>query len=204
MRILVGTYRGRVHVPDALRSIDQYVKGVDDLVFIEDSGDPDNAAWMSQYGKVIEVGRKGYSEAMKAACKAAEGQEAMWFEEDFTVIEPVDLQDLSEALYHRPYLAQIALLRGPHFPIEHQHGGVIEALIAKRHQFVDVLGVIEHTATFTANPSVWRADVLSTGWPSGRLSEDQKRDLLLKQGYRFGYLPGIKVQHSGERKGFGY
>jgi hypothetical protein len=141
---------------------------------------------------------------MKAACQAAEGREAFWFEEDFTVTEPVDLPAISEILYHRPYLAQIALLRGPHFPVEHRYGGVIEALVAQGHEFVDVRGVVEHTATFTGNPSVWRAEVFAAGWPNGRWSEDQERELLVRQGYRFGYLPGIKVCHGGERKGFGY
>ncbi|CAM5737576.1 hypothetical protein MAUB1S_02905 [Mycolicibacterium aubagnense] len=204
MRVVVGTYRGRTYLPDTLRSLDRHVTGVDDLIFIDDSGEPDHAAWLSQYGKVIEVGRRGYGEAMKAACRAAEGREAFWLEEDFTFTEPVSLPAMSEILYHRPYLAQVALLRGPHFPVEHRYGGVIEALVAQGHQFVDVLGVLEHTATFTGNPSVWRAEVLAAGWPDGQWSEERKRDVLVRQGYRFGYLPGIKVCHSGERTGFGY
>jgi hypothetical protein len=101
-------------------------------------------------------------------------------------------------------LAQIALLRGPHFPIEHEHGGVIEALKHQGHTFHNVAGIIEHTATFTANPSLWRADVFATGWPHGRLSEELKRDELLHRNYRFGYLPGIRVAHHGQREGHGY
>lgn len=204
MRVIVGTYRRRAHVPDALASLDAMVTGVTDLVFIDDSGDPDTAAWLASYGKVIEVGGRGYNAAMKAACAAAEGREAFWFEEDFTVTVPTNLTQISEMLYHRPYLAQIALLRGPHFPIEHTHGGVIEALKAKGHSFTEVNGVIEQTATFTGNPSVWRGEVCALGWPTGRWSEELKRDQLLKLGYRFGYLPGIRVTHSGQRSGHDY
>lgn len=204
MRAIIGTYRKKLHVPDALRSLDTHVTGITDIVFIDDSGDPDNSAWLAQYGKVIETGAGGYGQAMKAACAAAENQQSLFWEEDFTALQAINLTHLSDILYHRPYLAEIALLRGPHFPIEHQHGGLIEALQYKGHTFTDVLGVIEHTACFTCNPSVWRAEVFAAGWPTGHLSEEIKGRQLVGQGYRFGYLPGIKVEHHGERSGFGY
>jgi hypothetical protein len=204
MRALIGTYRNRVHVPDALRSLDQFVTGITDLVFIDDSGNADTSTWLAQYGKVVEVGGRGYNAAMKAACDAAEGQPCLWWEEDFTALVPVDLTHIAELLFHRPYLAQIALLRGPHFPVEHEHGGVIEALVAKGHTFTEVNGVIEQTATFTGNPSVWRGEVFRAGWPVGKWSEERKRDLLLRESYRFGYLPGIRVGHDGVRSGHSY
>jgi hypothetical protein len=204
MRCLVGTYRDTSHVPDALRSLDTHVKGITDLVFINDSPDPETSTWLSQYGKVVDVGGRGYGAAMKTACAAAEGQQCLWWEEDFTALQPINLSELSDILYHRPYLAQIALLRGPHFPIEHDHGGLLEALIFKGHTITEVNGVLEQTATFTANPGVWRGEVFNLGWPVGRLSEELKRDQLLNLGYRFGYLPGIRVEHHGERTGFDY
>lgn len=173
-------------------------------MFIDDSGDAENAAWLSSYGKVVEVGGRGYNAAMRAACEAAEGQMCMWLEEDFEFLSPVELDEIATMLFHRPYLAQIALLRGPHFPVEHQRGGLIEALEFKGHRFTRIGGLIEHTATFTGNPSVWRGDVFDTGWPKGKWSEDRKRDQLLTMGYRFAYLPGIRVQHTGERSGFDY
>lgn len=204
MKIIIGTYRKRAYIDRALDSIDQYVSGGTELVFIDDSGDAENAAYLSQYGKVIETGAKGYGVAMTAACVAAEGETAMWWEEDFEALTDINLDEMAEILYHRPYLAQVALLRGPHFPIEHEYGGLIEALQAKGHKFTDVHGVIEQTATFTANPSVWRGPVWAASWPRVRWSEDRKRDQLLQQGYRFGYLPGIRVAHDGERTGHGY
>jgi glycosyltransferase involved in cell wall biosynthesis len=204
MRCLLGTYRNKTHIPDALRSLDQYVTGITDIVFINDSPNPETSTWLSGYGKVVDVDGHGYGAAMKAACVAAEGQQCLWWEEDFTATQKIVLDDLSAILYHRPYLAQIALLRGPHFPIEHEHGGLLEALIYKGHTITEVNGVLEQTATFTANPSVWRGEVFGLGWPAGRLSEELKRDQLLNLGYRFGYLPGIRVEHHGERTGFDY
>jgi len=156
LRVLVGTYRGRKHIDDALKHIDQHLTGMTDLVFINDSPNPDDSTYLAQYGKVVDVGGKGYTVAMQAACTAAQGEPIFWFEEDFGLLCDVNLNDINEMLYHRPYLAQIALLRGPHFPIEHHFGGLIEALQAKGQKFTEVAGLIEHTAVFTANPSVWR------------------------------------------------
>lgn len=204
VRVIVGTYRKQRHIRSCLRSLRQYVVGISDLVFVDDSGDERNAAWLSSYGRVVTTGASGYNVAMNAACEAAEGEMAFWVEEDFTFLSPVSLDEIATQLWHRPHLAQIALLRGPWFPIEHTHGGLIEALQHKGHTFTEVSGLIEHCATFTGNPSVWRGDVWASGWPKGRWSEDRKRDELITAGYRFAYLPGIRVQHNGERSGFGY
>jgi glycosyltransferase involved in cell wall biosynthesis len=204
VRLIVGTYRRRDHIDDCLESVHQHLHGVTDIVFVDDSGNPDHERWLTQHGKVISVGRRGYTAAMQHVCAAAQGQPAMFLEEDFTFLADVDLDELAQILHDRPYLAQVALLRGPHFDIEHEHGGLIEALQHKGHTFADVHGIIEQRATFTCNPAVWRGAVFAAGWPSVRWSEDRKRDLLLRQGYRFGYLPGIRVAHAGQRCGFGY
>lgn len=204
MKLIVGTYRKNAYIERCLTSVDQHLKDVTSIVFVDDSGDPDNSAWLRQYGDVVEVGGKGYGPAMKLVCEAAEGQESMFLEEDFTFIKPVRLNDLSAILFDRPYLAQIALLRGPHFPIEHEHGGLLEALRAKNHNINLVHGVHEQTATFTCNPAVWRGSVFEAGWPQVKWSEDRKRDLLLRQGWRFGFVDGIAVAHDGERTGHGY
>jgi hypothetical protein len=202
--LLIGTYRKTKHIGDCLRSVDEHLTGISDITFIDDSGDPAHSAWLRQYGAVVETGGQGYTAAMKQLCKAANDRESFVLEEDFTFLTDVNTEELSEILFYRPHLAQIALLRGPHFPIEHQYGGLIEALQAKGHVFRQAGQIIEQTATFTANPSLWRADVFTTGWPTARWSEEVKRDQLIVRGYRFGYLPGIRVAHHGEREGTGY
>ena len=202
--VIVGTYRRRAHIEDCLRSIDKHLKGIGDLAFVDDSGDAEHVEWLTQYGKVVALDGQGYREAMTAACEVAAGRECFWIEEDFTLLSDIDLDGLSEILYHRPYLAQVVLLRGPHFPPEHQHGGVIAALEARGHKFTCVNGIIEHTACFSANPSLWRGEVWSAGWPYGRWSEEIKGRQLISQGYRFGYLPGVCTEHHGQRVGHGY
>jgi hypothetical protein len=205
-RVLIGSYRKRQHIEDCLKSMDAHLKGISDVVFIDDSGDTEHRGWLAQYGKVIEVGpvNMGYTKAMRVLSEAAEGEQAFILEEDFTFLEDIHLDQLSEILWYRYYLAQIALLRGSHFPVEHIHGGLIAALEHQGHRFIEVDGIIEQTATFTMNPSLVRGEVWAAGWPVGRWSEERKRDQLLGLGYRFGYLPGVRVEHHGTREGMGY
>jgi hypothetical protein len=204
-RVIIGTYRGRTHIPTCIASMERHLKGVSDVVLVNDSPNPADGAWLAQYGKVIEIGGRGYTVAMSAVCRAAEGKEAFILEEDFEFLTDVHIDQMHEILYHRPYLAQVVLLRGPHFANEHTHGGLIEALEAKGHRFFDVNGVIEHTACFSMNPSLVRGEVWAAGWPQhGRFTEELKGNDLRQQGYRFGYLPGVRVAHHGERVGTGY
>lgn len=204
MLLIIGTYRGRTHLPAALASIDEHLHGVTRTVIVDDSGDPAQHEWMREHGEVVDVGRRGYNAAMQAVCRTAGDDAFMFFEEDFTLSVDVDLIELDGILRDRPYLAQIALLRGPHFTIEHQHGGLLEALRARGESITDVAGILEQTATFTCNPSFWAAGIAARGWPAGQWSEDRKRDQLLAEGYRFGFLPGIRVAHHGVRSGFDY
>lgn len=209
MRLIIGTYRKRLHVEKALASIDKYVKGVTDLCFVDDSGDAEHRLWLGQYGHVIPVAEgvnAGYTRAMGVVAQTFQGQTGCFWEEDFTAIKPIDLDHMSELLYHRPNLAQIILLRGAHFPVEHEHGGVVEALEAKGHTITRAPdGLIYQRATFSCNPAVTRGEVWAAGWPtSGRWTEDIKRDELLRAGYSFAWLAGQTVEHSGERSGHSY
>ena len=207
MRLLlvIGTYRGRRYVDTALESIRHLVFGYDRIVFVDDSGDDETASYLSRYGDVISTGRTGYNAAMKAVCARARGEGPFCFwEEDFTATEVIDLAAIAKTLAERPYLAQIALLRQPWFPVERESGGLIEALQARGETVALVDGVLEQTATFTCNPSVWAAGVAERGWPDGDWSEDAKRDQLLAEGYSFGFVPGQRVNHFGRRTGFGY
>lgn len=204
MLLVIGTYRKRQYIDRALSSLQAHLTGVSRTVFVDDSGDADHSRWLARFGDVVPVGRRGYNAAMSTVCEIAGDQPIMFWEEDFTLLEPVDLDDMLQVLTARPHLAQLALLRGPWFPVEHEHGGLLEALEAKGHRIDLVDGVYEQTATFTCNPAVWAPGVAAKGWPAGKWSEDRKRDQLLADGYRFGFLPGVKVSHFGVRSGFDY
>lgn len=216
MKVIIGTYRGPEYVKRSMKSLAEKVGGWTDLVIVDDSGNRD---WVREYRdmrvryssgrirapKVIATNGEGYNAAMRAVCAEAGDEEFFFWEEDFVMTTPIELRMMSLILEENPDLAQIALLRGPHFPIEHEQGGVIEALVAKGHRMEErPPGIIVQSATFTGNPSVWRAGIAKGGWPAGRWSEDRMRDRLLKEGYKFGYLRGISVEHDGVRSGHSY
>lgn len=207
MLLVFAGYRKDTYIHDAIASL-RGSAGVTRMVFVDDSGDPDfRASWRYDDIELIPVadGNAGYQTAMQTikAVTAGEARFALW-EEDFQACEPIDFNRMQEILDARPYLAQLALLRGPHFPVEHEHGGVIEARQAAGAEFETVDGVIEHTDHFTCNPSVWNTQAVREPWPTGKWSEDAFGRNLTKQGHKFGYMPGIRTEHVGVRSGHSY
>ncbi|MCZ9634720.1 glycosyltransferase [Rhodococcus sp. BH5] len=207
MKVIVGTYRKQQYIHNCITSLKQHVTGTTELVFIDDSGDTQHHQWLKQTynSKVIDTGRQGYGAAMQAACaEGATEDYALWLEEDFTFTKHVDLDEYAQHLDDHPYLAQVVFLRQPWFQNEVAAGGLIEALEVNGHEFTLVDGLLEQSATFSGNPSVWRRDVFVDGWPVGDWSEDAKRDRLLGRGFRFAFTPDVVVHHWGVRSGFGY
>jgi GT2 family glycosyltransferase len=204
MRVLVGTYRKRKHVEAALRSLEENVSGVTDLVFIDDSGSKRNSRWLANYGKVVEVGKKGYAAAMQATCESAEGQDCFLLEEDWTFLVKVSLPELQEKLHKWWWLAQICLLRAPISPEEIECGGIVEMFRRCGDNVMETEGLIVHTSFFSCNPSVCRGEVFEMGWPQLADSEVVKTRELVAKGYKFAYLPGIAIEHHGKHSGFGY
>ena len=204
MRVLVGTYRKRKHVEAALRSLEQNVSGVTDLVFIDDSGSKRNARWLANYGRVVEVGKKGFTAAYQAVCEAAEGQDCLILEEDFTFLVKVNLPELQEKLHKWSWLAQISLLRVPIFQEEIECGGIVEMFRRRGDNVVETEGLIVHRSNFSCNPSLWRGEVCEMGWPQVADSEVVHTRELVAKGYKFACLPGIGIEHHGKHSGFGY
>lgn len=218
MKVILGTYRGPFLVTRALASLQAHLTGWDSLTIIDDSG---NSEWVDFYErilvefpggksfrpKVVAFPQKGYNVAMREVCRQARDERFMFWEEDFVLKVPVDLRELEVILDERPGLAQVALLRGPHFPIEHQFGGLLEGLQARRpHAEIvhEADGLIVQKEIFTCNPAVWQEGIAARGWPLGKWSEDAFTRELQSAGYAFAYLPGVRVTHDGERSGFGY
>jgi len=229
--LYVGTYRKRKHIETCLRSIDANVKGYDEIIFLDDSGDRLHTKWLLQYGQVVALPKVGHSVAMRALCAHANGRQLAWIEEDFEITGSMDLTEMSEHLYHRPYLAQIALLRQPLWADEKRLGGVLEAVAANGWAVRYVLGLWESRGWFTCNPSLWRGHVTELGWPNpkrvaGRdyssewIKSKELRELFMGEklpsdwmapisekeprGYSFGFLDGIRCHHWGHREGHGY
>lgn len=225
MKVILGTYRGPEFVNRTIDSLNEHARGWTALTIVDDSG---NESWLSDYiamsaeaaeypdgiqVKVIALNKVGYNRAMQVVCAEAGDEPFVFWEEDFTLLGDVDFDRMGRVLKQRPKLAQLALLRGPHFPIEHRLGGLLPALRRRTGTLLEreMVGAGEHaqeiivqTGTFTGNPAVWQAGIAALGWPTGDWSEDRKRDQLLEAGYVFGYLPEVLVEHDGERSGYGY
>lgn len=233
MRAIIGSYRGTSYVKRAIESLSENARGITELIVVDDSGQStwsEQMRWLklTQPGldgsivpTVIETHKQGYNRAMQAVLRLAPSyQPFLFWEEDFTLEVETDFAQLGLLLSNNPDLAQIALLRGPHFPIEHEHGGLLPALEARlgadrvglrtEHRSIELatatLSEDLHIqrGTFTCNPSVWAPIVKQLGWPRGSWSEDKMRDRLLHRGYEFAFVPGERVVHDGVRSGFGY
>lgn len=209
MELVVLSNRRTRYLPDTLENIRSLVTGWTHLTIVDDSGDEDFRWYLRETNcdaSIVSLADSpaGYGHAMEAATAAMHGSHAAFWEEDFLALEPINLTHIADVLTERPHLAQVALLRQPWFANEVTHGGVIEALEAEGARFTIRDGLLEHDAFFTGNPAVWSRAAFETGWPRGSWSENRKRDELRHRGYRFGMIPGVKVQHVGERTGFGY
>lgn len=249
MKLVIGGYRGPHLIERSLLSIEKHIrKGIDEVVVVEDSG---NARWhqeirtmtLKQWDravsggrregvtirpvKVLDAGKRGYNNAMRTVCRVAGREPFLFWEEDFVAIADVNLIQIQQVLKLKPELAQVALLRGPHFENEHRDGGLLPALVNRlgaarvdlRTEYVDIpfrpgtlvpdlhargVEIYTQLGTFTGNPAVWQSGVAARGWPVGRWSEDRKRDDLIAEGFRFAFLPGQRVEHDGVRSGFAY
>lgn len=141
-------------------------------------------------------------------------------EDDFLFRHPVDLASMAAVLAERPYLAQLALRRQPWNAAEAAAGGIVEQ---HPDDYVDVRdgagrAWLEHRRFFTTNPCLYRRELCSVGWPSGRESEGHFGLGLLASGLpwgvsgdavRFGFWgardSGEWVEHIGhQRVGTGY
>jgi hypothetical protein len=207
MLAIIGTYRNLDYVPALLDSIDEYVTGITQYHFIDDSGNPETQLKLSEWGDVTGLNKEGYNAAMQAAVAVAqrERDHVVWLEEDFTFIGTVDFHRLAAHLDMHPYLAQIVLQRAPWFDAEKEYGSIIEFHQKKRRQiFRDVHDFWEHNAFFSCNPGIWSRHTWASGWPEGEWSEDQKRLSLLKGRKKFALTKNVLVEHHGERSGHGY
>lgn len=202
--LIIGTYRKRLYIEECLRSAERHLSGYSDVIFVDDSGDDAHAAWLAQHGKVVATGGIGYMRAFQKICDVAAGQQAFVLEEDFRFTVDVDIADLSVHLHHRPYLSQVALLRGPVYEPEIEAGGVLKFLAAQGRNVTHVHGLDEVTNMFTCNPSLWRGHTSTLGWPQRVYSEVAKAQQLSEAGYRMAYLPGIGIEHVGEDKTGGH
>lgn len=172
--------------------------------------------------------RLGFGGTIGAAWEALAAIECEYvfhLEDDFIFRRRVDLDAMAWILGEFPSLAQMALRRQPWNDAEKIAGGIVEQW---PHEYIDwlhpdpALGVdhqwLTHRLFWTTNPSLYRRELCTLGWPPGDKSEPRFAHQLLTEGLpwdvdadavRFGYWgardSGEWVHHIGaQRVGDGY
>jgi hypothetical protein len=218
--LLVLTNGRRSCVSRTIPSAIEHLTGVSHMVIVDDSQDPEYGQWLEDEfiggpldGKVVHLEDGGsYWKAMRAVWALArfwDGPAVMLLEDDFLFNEDIDLAELAEVLHWRPYLTQIALVRQPWWPNEHEHGGLIGALEAQGQTFTECTDDrhhwIEHRAVWTGNPCLIPRRTFEHDWPEGAWSEARFGQLLFANPAARGAYWGRRsdpprVEHIGHQR----
>jgi glycosyltransferase involved in cell wall biosynthesis len=180
----------------------------DHEIIVDDSGDPEYADWLDdEFGGYFSIihhpERRGCSAAVSTGWLAASEFDYVWHaEDDFIYTETVDLERMAAILEENPYLAQLALKRQPHGPVELAVG---DLMAVELDRWEDHEGFCDTDLIFTFNPCLIPKDVIAVALadPSPR-TEPNVTSSCLAKGYRFGYLGQTtdppRVHHIGERR----
>lgn len=227
--LIVLTNGRRDCISRTIPSARAYLTGIRSITIINDCPDPDYGQWLEDefIGDPLDClvahlpGPHGYWQAMRMVWSMARHQmsffdtdAALFLEDDFIFNEDVDLACLDRVLDEQKHLTQIALLRQPWWPNEHEHGGLIPALEAQGQVFTEQTDGkhwwIEHRACFTGNPSLIPRRTFERDWPEGAWSESRFGRLLFAAPDARGAYWGRRsdpprVEHIGhERLGTNY
>lgn len=168
--------------------------------------------WCTLHLKGLDVGvhteteRSGFGGAIRNAWSQLNELHQDWdfdwvlhLEDDFLLNGRLYLPDIEQILKAHPHLAQMALRRQPWGSDAEFRGGFIEAAPEWYTQCDDghALHWIETTRNWTTNPSLFRSELLSRGWPEDPHSEG-KYGFVLKEGG----LPWGSRDHEGLVPGY--
>lgn len=228
--LIILSHRGQEFLPDALRSINENLRGTVVPLVVDDSGDRHHYEWLDTVGlswiPVKHGSNAGYLEAMKtawrvaqAACRQSESPYFMLWEEDFLLTRSVPVERIVTVLEGNPLVAGLNLQRQPVYKIErrlgymesHQRRGY--GLARRRTAGVDW---VSRHSPFTTNPGLFRKEVTETAWPT-RAEADAVQGgaepamsvALRKAGWQFGWYGLWNTQmteHIGHtmKSGHGY
>jgi len=193
------------------------VGGIDHFLLVNDSGDEeyrhylDNA--LPEFEMIHHVTRRGFAGAIQSGWKAMLERRVEWclhVEDDFLLERPVNLENMVDVLIFHPHLVQMALRRQPVNEIEMAAGGVVEQWPDEYTENEwDGHHWLEHRLFFTTNVSVYSAEIMRLGWPSGAGSEAEFSRRVFKDPNRCSAFWGKRsdspiINHIGVRQGEGY
>lgn len=182
----------------------------------DDSGDSGYQTWLKGLGsEVVTTNKIGFIRAMTSAWDAVKQDSNEWvfhLEEDFLIMEDINVDTMITVLKSHTYLAQMVLLRSPIAGRELKKGGIIAAHPDRYKDKTDGTNCwVEHRVGFSCNPSIYRKSLIHEHpWPTIPNSERQYGHVLLKNpDVKFAYwgksTGAPKVMHIGKvRSGFNY
>jgi hypothetical protein len=151
---------------------------------------------------------QGFGPSMRRATAIAASMDTewlMWFEDDFRLMEDIDLADLAQIIEHDSSVAQVCFKRQPVWP-----GEIAAGTIFCGDDFQQCDGYVRSSHYWTCNPSLMPMWVYRDNpWPDGDDSEKAFGDALYPKGYytaTYGKLADPpRIEHlGGERTNVGY
>ena len=207
--LVVITDGRRDCISRAVGSMEENLRGpFAERFIVDDSGDYEYGDWLDaeylgEFRVLHHLTRRGCSVAVSTGWLAASESDYVWHaEDDFVYTEPVDLGAMAAILDANPYLAQLALKRGTHGPVE---GAAGDLMAVQPGRWEDHDGFCDNDLFFTFHPCLIPKDVIAVALadPSPRTEPNVSSSCLAK-GYRFGYLGQTtdppRVAHIGERR----
>lgn len=172
-------------------------------VVVDDSGDPEHRAWLEdQFPNAFLLHhpeRSGLVAAVNTGWNALSrlpASHVFHVEEDFTFPEQPPLTAMVGLLDGNPNLANVVLKRQPWNHAERMFGGIIEANPSLYRQRP---GYVAHTAVFSLNPCMYRAEIMAVGMPPDAEAGITRE--LVAGGYHFGLygdkLDAPRCEHIG-------
>lgn len=176
---------------------------------VDDSGDPGYAAWLrcNYPGFTVDHHheRRGLAGAVQSVWEHALALDAdylLHLEDDFEILNTVDVPAMAAVLDDHPSVAQMLLKRQPLSAPEVNKNDVLGGM----HQLDPHDGWVAQDHIFSLNPCLIPRWVLELGWPAG--NEAEMTQILLGKGARFGVWgdPGSPplVHHTGESRSAGW
>ena len=204
LALLVMTDGRAECIARTIPSAEANLVGVDNVMRVihSDAGDPAYDRWLRREFPAFELvstpGRSGFGGAIRSAWAHLLGlanvTHVFHLEDDFVFTRPVNVALMARLLDEHPHLAQMALRRQAWSPQEKAAGGFIEqnpgAYVERTDGWVWWL---EHCLFFTTNPSLYRRDLMTVGWPDGDQSEGHFGFRLREVGLPWG-VPGDEVR----------
>lgn len=230
--LILLSHRKDEFLTAALRSIQDRLTGVGQIIIVDDSGDPDHINWLDETGEQFTVvdpeGNAGYLRAMETTfevardvCDHVGSSYAILWEEDFILRRKVSVESMISVLDapENSRVAQLNLQRQPVYKVE-KRLGYMESHMRRgydlKQRTTNGHRWVSRARPFTTNPCLIRREVLDVAWPS-RETADQTHGgaepamskVLERGGWTFGwYGPWntTAVQHVGDalKTGTGY